>query len=119
MSQSYYEGGAPYGTPQPPRRSSGTAVASLIFGILGLIQILPVIGSVVALILGYASRREIDNSGGMIEGRGLAQAGIVLGWIGVGFLAFGLCIIVLSFVGVLSIPVSLAFCDALGAGANW
>ncbi len=51
-------------------------------GILGLI-LCPLICSVLALVFGYQSRREIDASGGQMSGRGNAVAGIVLGWIGV------------------------------------
>lgn len=56
------------------------AIASLILGILWMYGI----GSAVALGLGYHARGEIDRSGGQLEGRGMATAGIVLGWIGIG-----------------------------------
>ena len=62
--------------------SSGKATASLVLGILGLI-FCPLVCSVLALVFGYQSRREIDASGGKMSGRGNAVAGIVLGWIGV------------------------------------
>jgi len=45
------------------------------------------IGSILAICLGYAARREIRNNPGRIEGQGMATAGIVLGWIGIGMLA--------------------------------
>ncbi len=69
--------------PIPAPRVSGLAVASLVLGILWFSWI----GSVLALIFGYMARREIDASGGLVTGRGLAVAGIVLGWIGIGVLA--------------------------------
>ncbi len=77
---------AGYPQPPPPDRSvaggtNGFAVASLVLGIVGLTAF-PVIPSLLALIFGYKGRREIDRSGGLQEGRGLAVAGIVLGWIG-------------------------------------
>ena len=62
--------------------SSGRATAALVLGILGLV-FCPLICSVLALVFGYQSRREIDASGGQMSGRGSAVAGIVLGWIGV------------------------------------
>ncbi len=65
---------------QTGERTSGKAIASLIFSILG-----SGIFSVVGLILGYQAKREIDESGGRITGRGLALAGIIIGWIGVAF----------------------------------
>jgi hypothetical protein len=41
---------------------------------------------VLALILGYIACPQIARHQGMQGGRGMATAGIVLGWIGVGFL---------------------------------
>ena len=42
---------------------------------------------------GYAARRQIEASNGRQGGDGLAIAGIVLGWVGVGtFLYFGLLV---------------------------
>jgi hypothetical protein len=37
-----------------------------------------------ALVFGYKARREIDASGGLQQGRGMATAGIVLGWVWIG-----------------------------------
>ena len=62
-----------------PTKRSGVAIASLILGIAFLYGI----GSVLALVLGYRARDQIDHSGGDLEGRGMATAGIVLGWIGI------------------------------------
>ena len=38
------------------------------------------VGSILALVFGYKAKREIDDSAGMQKGRGMAVAGIVLGW---------------------------------------
>jgi hypothetical protein len=69
-------------------RTNGLAIASLVLGILWVYWI----GSVLALVFGYVARSQIDASWGQQEGRGMAIAGIVLGWVGVGVL--GLVIIV-------------------------
>jgi hypothetical protein len=45
------------------------------------------IGSVLALVFGYVAKGQIDRSAGRQGGRGMAIAGIVLGWIGLGLLA--------------------------------
>ena len=67
------------GNTRPESKTNGSATAALVFGILGLlIGIL----SVPALVFGYSARRQIDGSGGVQGGRGMAIAGIVLGWIG-------------------------------------
>src|SRR6266511_4403171 len=42
------------------------------------------IGSILALAFGYAARKQIAVSGSRQGGDGLAIAGIVLGWVGVG-----------------------------------
>jgi hypothetical protein len=65
-----------------PASTNGKAIASLVLGILWLCSI----GSILALVFGYQGKNEIDASGGAQGGRGLAVAGIVLGWIGVGAL---------------------------------
>jgi len=75
--------------------SSGKSTASLVLGILGLV-FCPLICSVLALVFGYQSRREIDASGGRIGGRGNATAGIVLGWIGVALCVIFLVLIVIG-----------------------
>jgi hypothetical protein len=62
--------------------TNGMAIASLVLGILWLWWL----GSIVALIFGYVGKSQIDRSGGRQSGRGMAIAGIVLGWIGVGIL---------------------------------
>lgn len=77
----------PYSPPPPPyayvqRKTNGFAVASMVLGILWLYWI----GSILALIFGMIAKGQIDSSGGTQQGRGMAIAGIVLGWVGVGFL---------------------------------
>lgn len=65
--------------------TNGFAVASLVLGIIWIWWI----GSILALVFGYVGKSQIDQSGGRQSGRGLAVAGIVLGWVGVGiFLVF-------------------------------
>jgi hypothetical protein len=75
--------------------SSGKSTAALVLGILGLV-FCPLICSVLALVFGYQSRREIDATGGRMRGRGNATAGIVLGWIGIAFCVIFLILIVIG-----------------------
>ena len=56
------------------------------------------IGSILALVFGYMAKRQIDESGGVQGGRGLAIAGIVLGWVGIAGLI--ILIVVLVLIGV-------------------
>ncbi len=62
-----------------PPETSGKAIFSLISGIL--LIILPL--SFAAVIFGHLSLSEIRKSGGRLTGRGLAIAGLVLGYTGV------------------------------------
>jgi hypothetical protein len=78
---------APAATQQVP--TSGLAIASLVLGIGGL-TLLPLLGSVLALILGYMARKEIRQRPDELTGDGLAIAGIVMGWIAVGLAVLGL-----------------------------
>jgi Domain of unknown function (DUF4190) len=63
-------------------KTNGLSVAALVLGILWIYWI----GSILALVFGYVAKGQIDASNGMQSGRGMAIAGIVLGWVGVGFL---------------------------------
>lgn len=64
-----------------PEKNSALAVLALVSGIFG-ITMFPLIGSVVALLFGRLAKREIEESGGTLGGYNLAQAGLILGWIG-------------------------------------
>jgi hypothetical protein len=81
-------GGPAYPPPYqaPPDYSagklSGLAVASLVLGITWIFWI----GSILALVFGYMALRRIKRSPD--RGRGLAIAGVVLGWIGMVTLVF-------------------------------
>ena len=75
-----------YGSPQYGARpgTNGLAIASLVLGVLWLYWL----GSIVAVVLGHMALRQIKKAPPhqQPEGRGLAIAGIVLGWVGVGVL---------------------------------
>lgn len=69
------------------------AIASMVLGILWLYWI----GSILALVFGYVARDQINKSGDTQSGDGFAIAGIVLGWVGVGFAVLtGLFLLVLA-----------------------
>ncbi len=73
----------------PP--NSSMAIVSLVAGILGL-TFFPLVGSIVAVITAPMAIKEIRESGGALGGEGLATAGQILGWIGIGLSVLGLCI---------------------------
>src|SRR4051794_23365971 len=73
---------APYAPPPPVPETNGLAIASLTAGILWLGWL----GSIAAVIFGHVALAQIKRSGGRETGQGLAVAGLVLGWFGVGVL---------------------------------
>ncbi|MCZ2823042.1 MULTISPECIES: DUF4190 domain-containing protein [unclassified Modestobacter] len=73
-----------YGYPPPPQRTNGLAIASMVLGIVWLYWI----GSILALVFGYVAKKQIRERGE--GGDGMATAGIVLGWVGIGVLAIPL-----------------------------
>jgi len=76
-----YGGSAlPVGPLAPP--TSGLAIASLVCGILGLITCLFLPG-IPAVICGHMALSQIDAPGARIGGRGMAIAGLVMGYISV------------------------------------
>ena len=63
----------------PLRQTSTMAIVSLVSGMLGW-TLLPLIGSVVAIVTGHIARAEIRRNPQSLEGDGLAVAGLVLGY---------------------------------------
>jgi hypothetical protein len=88
-----YPGGGPAypGTPAYPgspaypgttgTQTSGLAIASLVTGLFFWCWVIP---GIVAIVLGHLALESIEDSGGTKTGRGMAIAGIVLGWVGIG-----------------------------------
>ena len=80
---------APYPPAPPPQvKTNSLAIASFVLGIVWIYWI----GSILALVFGYLALRQIRQANGWQEGRGLALAGVVLGWIGVAVLALVLVV---------------------------
>lgn len=64
-------------------RTSTTAIASLVFGVISWFGLF-FVGGLVAVICGHVARAEIRRAPpGSIEGDGMALAGLVLGWINI------------------------------------
>ena len=78
----YGAGGYP-GSYPTRQKTSGLAVASLVTGLLFWCFVIP---GIVAVVLGHLALEQIEDSAGAKTGRGLAIAGIILGWIGIGIL---------------------------------
>ena len=72
------------------------ALGSLISAILGL-TILPLIGSIGAIVLASMAEKEFVTNPSL-DGQGLAKAGKIIGWIGVGLGLCGCLFTLVSFV---------------------
>ena len=83
--------------PGPGRQTSPLAITSLVFGLLGFL-LLPVIGSLVAIVTGHLARSEIRRTPQRFEGDGLAVAGLALGYVAIG-LGLLTLLVALVFVG--------------------
>ena len=66
--------------PPPPEASttSGLAIASLVLSLVWIYGL----GSIAAIVFGHVALSQIKKSGGTQRGRGMAIAGLVLGYIG-------------------------------------
>lgn len=82
----------PAGAPPLHPTESSLALASLISGILGW-TIVPILGSLAAIITGHLAKKEIQESHGAISGAGMASAGLILGYAQLGFFVFTLLVI--------------------------
>lgn len=80
------------------RQTSTLAIVSLVSGILGW-TLLPLLGTLAAIITGHMARGEIRRMPDRLEGDGLAVAGLILGWVAVGFWVLGLIVLFAFFGG--------------------
>ncbi len=60
------------------------AIVSFILSMLGLLPVLPLIGSIAGIVTGVIARKEIRLQPDRYSGDGFAKAAIILGWIGIG-----------------------------------
>jgi len=72
--------GASYATGTMAPTDNGNGTAALVLGILGIIGCLPLLGSILAIVLGKSGMNKADQ--GRANNRGVAQAGFILGIVG-------------------------------------
>jgi Domain of unknown function (DUF4190)/Domain of unknown function (DUF1707) len=77
---------------QAPQRTNGLAIAALVCGIGQLVAFWP--ATILAIVLGHKARREIRRTGE--QGDGLARAGIILGYVGLGLTLLAVLVIALG-----------------------
>jgi hypothetical protein len=78
---------------QSTPRTNGLAIASLACSIGGFFVC--GIGFILGVVFGYMAKNQIDASGGTQGGSGMALAGIIVGWIGIGLAVVGLAIVLI------------------------
>jgi len=86
--------------PQPgyaPQETNSAAVASLVFGIASWFLI-PLLGGIGAVITGHVALRQIRQSGDRLKGRGMAIAGLVMGYLNIVLCTIALIAVVAFFV---------------------
>jgi hypothetical protein len=78
----------------PTSTTNGLAIASLVSSIAG--WVICGIGFILGIVFGYIAKNQIDQSGGTQQGRGLAVAGIIIGWVGIGLGVLVLLIVIIA-----------------------
>ena len=94
-----------FGRSQPPvyQQTSSLAVISLISGIASFF-IVPLLGAIAAVITGNMAKKEIRQSAGRLSGEGMATWGMILGWVNIALSVIGLCLGLLAFLGLFTLP---------------
>ena len=82
--------------------TSPLAIVSLIAGILGFMGF-PIIASIVAILTGYAARKETRSNPPKAMGDGMATAGIVMGWIQIALAVVAICCFIIYFVFIIGL----------------
>ena len=83
----------PYSNP----KDSSLAVASLVTGILGW-TIVPLLGSIAAIITGHLAKKEINESQGTLSGDSMATAGLIMGYVQLGFVVIAAIVAIILMV---------------------
>jgi hypothetical protein len=84
-----------YEPPPAATGTSGLAIASLIFGICGLVC--GFFAGLPAIVMGHIARSKIKHSNGTLGGGGMALAGLILGY-------FSIIVTVLALIGIMALP---------------
>lgn len=71
----------------PPPKTSALAIWSLVLGILSLVCF-SILSAIPGVICGHKALSKIKRSGGTLEGRGLAIAGLITGYLGIAWAIF-------------------------------
>lgn len=82
------------GYPAPPKYNS-MAIVSFVSSLVGLF-VIPIVGQIVGIITGHISLNQLKTSGE--NGRGLALAGTIIGWVSLGLAILGIILFFAVFI---------------------
>ena len=82
------------GYPAPPK-SNSMAIVSFVSSLVGLF-VIPIVGQIVGIITGHISLNQLKTSGE--NGRGLALAGTIIGWVSLGLAILGIILFFAVFI---------------------
>ena len=99
----------------PTPQTSTSAIIGLIASILGIVGLLPFIGSVVGIIAGNSAKSDIRSRPYQVTGEGLASGAVIIGWIGLALWGLGCCAAIALTAAGVAIP-GLGICASLGSG---
>lgn len=77
-------------------KTSGLAIASLVFGLLSIL--FSFLAGIPAVVFGHLARSDIQKSGGRVKGSGMALAGLILGYL------FGVAVVPILIIAAIAIP---------------
>ena len=97
--------------PVGPQKTSGLAVASLICGIFFFL----IFPAILAIVFGHISLSQIKQSAGRLTGRGLAIAGLVLGYLEIAMIPFTLIIAAIAIPNLLRARMAANESSAIGS----
>ena len=94
-----------YGAPQQPYyapvgpKNDGMSIAALVCGISGLVTLVLCIGIVPAIlgvIFGVIGKKRVEQSGGALQGRGMALAGAICGAVAIGLFLIWMVLVLIG-----------------------
>jgi hypothetical protein len=70
--------------PSGVRQTPSTTTISFMFGVLGICFTPLFVSAIIAIIAGHLAQREIRRAAGQLGGKGQTQAGLIMGYLGLG-----------------------------------
>ena len=95
-----------YGAPQPAYyapagpKNDGMSIAALVCGISGLATLvlcgIGIVPAILGVIFGIIGKKKVEESGGALQGRGMALAGAICGAVAIGLFLIWLVLLVIG-----------------------